>query len=160
MLESISGQSNGRTTVTLVDNLQDQVQFLRKQLERAREGSAERRRIIAAKTQPIPEMKQPTETLSEMRGKNKPYSELGKLLDAVARSRNVRGPYYIALHVKSAAGHNVSGQAVSKYLYGEYLPKCAFIEAFADAFELTLQERTELAWTYTYGFRLPHWIRS
>jgi hypothetical protein len=26
-----------------------------------------------------------------------------------------------------------------------------FIEAFCDAFELTQQERSELAWTYTYG---------
>ena len=93
-----------------------------------------------------------------MRGKNNPYSELGKLLDALARSRDVRGPYDIALHVKSVAGHYVSGQAVSKYLYGEYLPKHAFIEAFADSFELTLQERTDLAWSYTYGFRFPRRI--
>jgi hypothetical protein len=29
-----------------------------------------------------------------------------------------------------------------------------FIEAFCDTFELTHQERRELAWTYTYGDRL------
>lgn len=109
-------------------------------------------------TQPIPELVQPTEALSEMRGKNKPYSKLGKLLDAVACSRNVRGPYAIALYIKSVAGHNVSGQSSSKYLYGETLPKHAFIEAFADSFELTLQERTDLAGTYTYGFRFPRRI--
>ncbi len=87
-----------------------------------------------------------------MNEKNRHYSELGKLLDALARSRDVRGPYNIALHVNSVTGHNVSGQAVSKYLYGEYLPKQAFIRAFADAFELTPQERSELAWVYVYGF--------
>ncbi len=87
--------------------------------------------------------------------KHKRYSELGKLLDALARDRDVRGPYDIALYVKTVTGHNVNGQAVSKYLYGEYLPKHTFIEAFAEAFELTLQERDELAWTYTYGFRFP-----
>ncbi len=91
-----------------------------------------------------------------MNGKNKPYSELGKLLDALARSRDVRGPYNIALHLNSVTGQNVSGQAVSKYLYGKYVPKQAFIRAFADAFELTPQERSELAWVYVYGFlRLP-----
>jgi hypothetical protein len=38
-------------------------------------------------------------------------------------------------------------------LYGRSIPKREFIEAFAEAFELTLQERGELAWVYTYGFR-------
>jgi hypothetical protein len=86
-------------------------------------------------------------------GKNKPYSELGKLLDGLARSRDVRGPYNIANYVENVTGHAVSGQAVSKYLYGKYLPKRAFINAFADAFELIPRERSELAWAYTYGFR-------
>jgi hypothetical protein len=43
---------------------------------------------------------------------------------------------------------------VSKYLYGQSLPKRVFIEAFCDTFELTQQEKNELAWTYTYGYRL------
>ena len=47
--------------------------------------------------------------------KNKPYSKLGKLLDSLARSRDVRGPYNIARYIESATGHDVSGQAVSKY---------------------------------------------
>ena len=85
--------------------------------------------------------------------KNKPYSKLGKLLDSLARSRDVRGPFNIARYIESATGHKVSGQAVSKYLYGEYFPKHMFIEAFSDAFELTQHERSELAWIYTYGSR-------
>ena len=43
---------------------------------------------------------------------------------------------------------------MSKYMYGETLPKPKFIEAFAEAFELTGQERVELAWAYAYGSRL------
>jgi hypothetical protein len=47
-------------------------------------------------------------------GKSRPYSELGKMLDALARSRDVRGPYNIAYHLKEVAGYEVSGQSVSK----------------------------------------------
>ncbi len=88
-----------------------------------------------------------------MSGKDMTYCELGKLLDDLARDRNVRGPYNIAHHLKHATGYKVSGQAVSKYLYGKYVPKREFIKAFAEAFELTLQEQSELAWVYTYDFR-------
>ncbi len=83
---------------------------------------------------------------------NKPYCELGKLLDVLARSRDVRGSYNIAKHLTDLTNYEVSGQSVSKYLFGNNQPKQAFIVAFfADAFELTAQERAELAWTYAYG---------
>jgi hypothetical protein len=85
--------------------------------------------------------------------KNRPYCELGKMLDALARERDVRGPYNIAHQVQGLTGFEVSGQAISKYMYGEYLPKREFIKAFTDAFELTSYERAELAWSYTYGSR-------
>ena len=84
-------------------------------------------------------------------GKNKPYCQLGKELDALARSREIRGPYNIAHYLRDVAGYEVSGQAVSKYLYGEYLPKHAFIAAFTDAFSLAPEARRKLAWVYTYG---------
>jgi hypothetical protein len=87
-------------------------------------------------------------------GKNKSYGELGKLLDALARERDVRGPYNIAHHLEEVVGYSVSGQGISKYMYGESLPKAKFVEAFAEAFELTAQERVELAWAYAYGSRL------
>ena len=89
----------------------------------------------------------------EMIDKNRPYSELGKLLDALARERDVRGPYDITRHLRGATGHEVSGQSLSKYMYGDQLPKRAFVSAFAEAFELTPQERAELAWVYAYGCR-------
>ena len=86
-------------------------------------------------------------------GKRRPYCELGKVLDALARNRDVRGPYNIASHVLETTGYEVSGQAVSKYMYGESVPKRGVIKAFTDAFELTSYERAELAWLYTYGSR-------
>jgi hypothetical protein len=95
---------------------------------------------------------------ASMAGKSKPYSELGKLLDNLARDRAVRGPYNIASYLKDAASYEVSGQMVSKYLYGHSQPKAEFVEAFAEAFRLTLRERAELAWGYAYGFPLP-WDR-
>ncbi len=89
-----------------------------------------------------------------MSRKNEPYSELGKVLDALARSRDVRGPYNIAYYLSDTTGRKVSGQLVSKYLYGESVPKQTFMQTFAEAFELTPRELEELAWVYTYGFRL------
>ena len=93
--------------------------------------------------------------LPQKNGRNKPFCELGKLLDALARSRGVHGPYNISHHIESVSGHTMSGQAVSKSLYGNSRPKRGFIAAFADAFELTLQERIELAWVYAYDFPMP-----
>lgn len=72
---------------------------------------------------------------ASMAGKSKPYCELGKLLDSLARDHDVRGPYNIASYVEDAPGYEVSGQLVSKYLYGKSRPKPEFVEAFADAFE-------------------------
>ena len=83
--------------------------------------------------------------------KTKPYSELGKMLDALARERDIRGPYEMSRSLRGVAGYEITGQALSKYLYGKSSPKPAFVKAFADAFELTAQERAVLAWTYTYG---------
>jgi hypothetical protein len=82
---------------------------------------------------------------------DKPYRELGTLMDDIARKRDVRGPYNIARRVTSATGYKVSGQAVSRYFYGESWPKPAFVSAFARAFALTKEERDALAWLYTYG---------
>ncbi len=95
---------------------------------------------------------------ASMAGKSKPYSELGKLLDNLARDRAVRGPYNIATYLKEAADYEVSGQVISKYLYGKSRPKQEFVEVFADAFRLTPQERAKLAWSYAYGSPLP-WDR-
>jgi hypothetical protein len=83
-------------------------------------------------------------------GKHKPYGEFGKLLDALACARDVRGPYNIARRLKDVGGYEVSGQAVSNYLCRKYLPKHAFVEAFCEAFGFTHQERRKLALAYTF----------
>jgi hypothetical protein len=88
-----------------------------------------------------------------MSTKDTTYSELGKMLDILARDRDVRGPYNIAGHIENATGYKVSGQVLSKYLYGRSLLKREFVQAFAEAFALTPQERGKLAWAYTYGSR-------
>jgi hypothetical protein len=84
---------------------------------------------------------------------HKRYCELGKMLDALARERDVRGPYNIANHIENVTGYEVSGQVLSKYLYGESVPKREFVRAFAEAFKLAAQERSELAWVYSYDSR-------
>ena len=91
-----------------------------------------------------------------MNSKDKPYSELGKMLDDLARDRDVRGPYNIAHYVQSRTGYEASGQMVSQYMYGRSFPKREFIEAFAEAFELAPQERGKLAWVYAYDSRPEH----
>jgi hypothetical protein len=80
----------------------------------------------------------------------KPYTELGKVLDAMARERDVRGPYAIAKRVEEVSGHRVTGQAISRYFHDGVRPIPAFMNAFATAFDLTEEECDELAWIYTY----------
>ena len=82
---------------------------------------------------------------------DKPYSELGKMLDGMARDRDVRGPYAIAKRVHEVSGHAITGQAVSRYFHDGVSPKPAFLRAFAATFELSEEERDRLAWIYTYG---------
>ncbi len=91
-----------------------------------------------------------------MNAKDKPYCQLGKMLDDLARGRDVRGPYNIAQYVQGITGYEVSGQMVSQYMYGRSFPKREFIKAFAGGFELTPQERGKLAWVYAYDSRPEH----
>ena len=98
-------------------------------------------------------LKRGTSKEEAMSSKDTAYSELGKMLDDLARNRDVRGPYNIANHIESVTGYKVSGQVLSKYVYGRSFPKREFVEAFTEAFELSPQERGKLAWVYTYGSR-------
>jgi hypothetical protein len=88
-------------------------------------------------------------------GADKPYSELGRILDAMARKRDVRGPYAIAKQVTSVSEYEVSGQAVSRYFNEGVQPRPAFMSAFARAFGLTEEERDTVAWIYTYRSASP-----
>lgn len=77
------------------------------------------------------------------------YSELGKLLDIIARKRDVRGPYRIAQEMNLKTGSKITGQSVSKTFYGAH-PRQKFIRDFTETFALTVEERSALAWTYAY----------
>jgi allantoicase len=83
------------------------------------------------------------------------YSELGQLLDAIACRRNVHGPCAVAKRITDVGGSQVSGQEVSRCFFsGTYWTTPSFIAAFANAFELSIEERDRLAWLYTYGEEL------
>ena len=50
------------------------------------------------------ERRSAAQVMISMVDRSRPYSALGKLLDAYARQRDVRGPYRIADHLKETAG--------------------------------------------------------
>ncbi len=85
------------------------------------------------------------------------YSELGSVMDELARRRNVRGPYNVGGYVWEKTGRgpkpNKRGQASSAWsqiFYGESHPKTDTVKAFVDAFELTPEERRWLADVYLF----------
>lgn len=81
------------------------------------------------------------------------YSELGQVLDELARERNIRGPYRVAAFVKEQTGEGPGGTAWSQFFTGESRPKHRNIGLFARAFKLSTEERRELADAYTFqGF--------
>ena len=59
------GQPDGQTTVALVDSLQEQVEFLRQQLQQEREANRENRRLLAAALERIPAIEAPPDTSPE-----------------------------------------------------------------------------------------------
>lgn len=84
----------------------------------------------------------------------KPYKRLGALLTRLVKNRSASGPTAIARRIEEATGHKVTHQATSHYLRGTRCPGPEFMHAFAEAFSLTVQERRQLAWMYTF-FELP-----
>ncbi len=80
----------------------------------------------------------------------KPYSELGKLLDTLARERDVRGAQALAAFVRArpVAGPGRSGWG--QILYGDITPTTKTMALFASAFELTEKERERVAMLYTF----------
>ncbi len=79
------------------------------------------------------------------------YSELGKRLDALARSRDVRGPTAIAEYVQTKTGEGPNRSAWGQSLYGEITPSKDTVRLFAEAFELNAEQATSLAVLYVFG---------
>lgn len=98
------------------------------------------------------------------------YSELGHLMLRITdENKNVRGPYNAYNYMERVArerGYDLGvdykgrprelpkGGAVSKYYRGLSFPEPWWIMAFADLFDLTPEQRKELADHYAYRFRV------
>ena len=80
----------------------------------------------------------------------KPYSELGKRLDELARSRDVRGPKAIAEYVREKIGEGPGRSAWGQILYGEIRPTTKTMRQFIEAFELDEEQAAALALLYVY----------
>lgn len=79
------------------------------------------------------------------------YSRLGNVLDELARKRNVRGPGKIARYVRERTGEGPNGSAWHQILTGQTKqPAAKNIELFAQACELTYEERVHLALVYSF----------
>jgi hypothetical protein len=84
-------------------------------------------------------------------GAGRPYSPLGYKIDELARKRNIRGPYQIARRVVGrTGGEGPTGSAWSQILYGRTHPQPLTMLQFAKAFNLSEEERLELATPYTF----------
>jgi hypothetical protein len=81
----------------------------------------------------------------------RPYSELGKVLDQLARSRGVRGPKAIAAYVKEKTGDGPGLSGWGQILHGDFTPTRKTVRLFGEAFELDEEEQTRLALTYVFG---------
>ena len=85
------------------------------------------------------------------RNPRRQYSPLGKLIDRLARERDVRGPLALTEFVRQRTGEGPSRSAWSQFLFGDIKPTAKTMTLFVIAFELTEEERVELALVYTFG---------
>jgi hypothetical protein len=87
----------------------------------------------------------------------KPYSPLGEVMDDLARKRHVQGPHRICNRLIAWFGEDAapSGVSVSKWMHGESHPNWRWIAMFAEAFELTTEEKVRLAWAYAFRNEYP-----
>jgi hypothetical protein len=83
------------------------------------------------------------------------FSELGRLVDQLARSRDVQGLKVISEHVWEKTGGGPGRSAWGKVLFGDITPTPNTMRLFWEAFELDEEEATVLAWVYAYGEEPP-----
>jgi hypothetical protein len=81
----------------------------------------------------------------------KGYSDLGDVMDAIARRHNVRGPYNVGNYVLAKTGKGPKrGSAWSQIFYGQSHPTQKTMDAFLDAFPMTEEEVSALARAYLF----------
>lgn len=79
------------------------------------------------------------------------YCRLGHLLDRLARERDVRGPATVARIVRHRTGEGPGPSGWHQVFSGETKqPSAKNLTLFAKAFDLTYEERVELALLYTF----------
>ncbi len=89
----------------------------------------------------------------------RPYSRLGKMMDRLARERDIRGPYVLADYLSSWAeesgweGKVPARGTVSDYFRGKAYPHRNIIDLFTEALDLSARGQQELAWVYTFESR-------
>ena len=80
----------------------------------------------------------------------RPYAVLGKKIDAIARSRDVRGAKAISEHIRKNTGEGSGRSAWSQILLGDIRPTAKNMALFRAAFRLTDEEEVSLAMEYTF----------
>jgi hypothetical protein len=81
----------------------------------------------------------------------KPYSELGEVLFRLAAKQNIRGPHRVAHYIRRKTGQGPSPSAWQQIFTGETQnPKRSTIRLFVEAFELTEDEKDEVALVYLF----------
>lgn len=85
----------------------------------------------------------------------KPYSALGWVMEEFANRPpfNVRGPHRIAHYISERGWEFPTGQAVSKWFYGESTPQPRHIQTFAEVFGLSKEEEVRLAYALCFRKR-------
>ena len=81
---------------------------------------------------------------------DKPYGQLGAVLDEIARRRNVRGPYRLGRYIVEQTGEGPGGSHWSQIYYGQKDPSPKAMKRFALAMDLTKGEEEKLATAYLF----------
>lgn len=91
-----------------------------------------------------------TKAAKEEQVANRPYSKLGKVIDDIARARNLRGAKAISERVKERMGRGPGRSAWQQILYGDSWPQPTTITLFKNAMDLTYEEEVTLAREYAF----------
>ncbi len=82
------------------------------------------------------------------------YGIFGETMKRIASKRGIRGPYKVSAYIRAKTGGGPKGPSWSDYYYGKSDPTAETMERIAKAFELTVEEKKELA--YVHAYREPY----
>jgi hypothetical protein len=87
------------------------------------------------------------------RRQRKKYTGFGKALQRLMVDRDIRSWTHLEAVLEEKTGRSYSHQSMTKYAFGDNVTPPEFVMAFADALELTREERRDLAEQYAYHSR-------